>query len=267
MSFTTPITESDVTGLVADLALKAPLASPTFTGHPVGVTEAALNNSTRLATTAYTDTAVGVETTRATTAEALLAPRASPTLTGTVTVPNGAGASDIAAFGQLPTAGSVGGLPKLIFRTGDSTPINTTSTLANDDTLLFAVGANDRWIFQAYIVFTAANSSGAATTADLKTTWTVPASGVMQHGWFGVPNQTFNGYGSTPVANSPNAVKVAASTMATGGDAVSWGISYAGYYTGGGTAGNVTFQWTQNTSNAATLLVAKNSLIIAWRIA
>ncbi len=68
---------------------RAPLASPTFTGHPVGVTETALNNSTRLATTAYTDTAVGVETTRATTAEGLLAPLASPTFTGTPSLPTG----------------------------------------------------------------------------------------------------------------------------------------------------------------------------------
>jgi hypothetical protein len=62
--------------------LLAPLASPAFTGHPVGVTETALNNSTRLSTTAYTDAAVAVETSRAETAEALLAPKASPTFTG-----------------------------------------------------------------------------------------------------------------------------------------------------------------------------------------
>lgn len=50
--------ESDVTGLVADLALKAPLASPAFTGTPTAPTQSAGNNSTRLATTAYVDTAV-----------------------------------------------------------------------------------------------------------------------------------------------------------------------------------------------------------------
>lgn len=53
-------------------------------------TQTALDNSTKLATTAYTDSAVGVETSRATTAEGLKAPIASPTFTGTVTVPNGA---------------------------------------------------------------------------------------------------------------------------------------------------------------------------------
>ena len=79
-------------------ALLAPLASPAFTGNPTGPTQSALNNSTRLATTAYADgaiaaevtarnTAIGVETTRAEAAEALLAPLNSAALTGNPTAP------------------------------------------------------------------------------------------------------------------------------------------------------------------------------------
>jgi hypothetical protein len=65
------ITESDVSGLVADLAskadasavtsalaAKAPLASPTFTGTPAAPTPTANDNSTKIATTAYVDAAV-----------------------------------------------------------------------------------------------------------------------------------------------------------------------------------------------------------------
>lgn len=68
-------------------ALKAPLASPALTGTPTAPTQTALNNSTRLATTAYTDGAVAVETSRATTAEATKASLASPAFTGTPTAP------------------------------------------------------------------------------------------------------------------------------------------------------------------------------------
>ena len=50
-------------------------------------TPSALDNSTKIATTAYTDAAVAVETSRAEAAEALLAPLASPALTGTPTAP------------------------------------------------------------------------------------------------------------------------------------------------------------------------------------
>lgn len=52
---TLPITESNVTGLVSDLASKAPLASPTFTGIPAAPTASAGTNTTQVATTAYVD--------------------------------------------------------------------------------------------------------------------------------------------------------------------------------------------------------------------
>ena len=48
------------------------LASPALTGTPTAPTATALTNSTQLATTAYADAAVAVETSRAETAEALL---------------------------------------------------------------------------------------------------------------------------------------------------------------------------------------------------
>jgi hypothetical protein len=50
--------QADVTNLITDLALKAPLASPTFTGTPAAPTPSANNNSTRLSTTEYVDRAI-----------------------------------------------------------------------------------------------------------------------------------------------------------------------------------------------------------------
>lgn len=79
--------ESAITSLVSDLALKAPLASPALTGSPTAPTATAGDNDTSIATTAFVTggiaTAVATETSRAETAEALLAPKASPTFTGT----------------------------------------------------------------------------------------------------------------------------------------------------------------------------------------
>lgn len=68
-------------------ALLATLASPALTGTPTAPTQAAGNNSTRLATTAYADGAVATEATARSTADALKAPLASPALTGTPTAP------------------------------------------------------------------------------------------------------------------------------------------------------------------------------------
>src|SRR5690242_12171552 len=103
--------ESDVTSLTTDLGLKAPLASPTFTGTPAAPTASAGTNTTQLATTAFAtagDTAVvggapswmntlakistainddASYATTTTTALALKAPLASPALTGSPTAP------------------------------------------------------------------------------------------------------------------------------------------------------------------------------------
>jgi hypothetical protein len=83
------------------LAGKASLNSPVFTGTPTASTPAALDNSTKLGTTAYADAAVGVEKGRAETVEALKAPLASPALTGVPTAPT---AAPLAKSTQLATA-------------------------------------------------------------------------------------------------------------------------------------------------------------------
>lgn len=57
------IPESAVTGLTADLALKAPLASPALTGTPTAPTPSAGDNSTKIATTAYVDNPQFVDST------------------------------------------------------------------------------------------------------------------------------------------------------------------------------------------------------------
>jgi hypothetical protein len=63
----------------------AGLTSPAFNGVPTAPTAAPLDGSTQIATDAYADAAVLVEKTRAQAAETLLAPKASPTFTGTAT--------------------------------------------------------------------------------------------------------------------------------------------------------------------------------------
>lgn len=55
------IAESQVTNLVSDLALKAPLASPALTGSPTAPTQSQADNSTKLATTAYVDTGLATK--------------------------------------------------------------------------------------------------------------------------------------------------------------------------------------------------------------
>ena len=144
--------------LTTAVSLKAPLASPTFTGTVSGVTAAMVglgnvNNTSDLAkpVSTATTTAIGVETTRATAAEgtlttnlnaeisraqaaeALLAPKASPTFTGTVSGVTAAmvGLGNVTNVAQLPNT-------QTLAHTGDvtsaATALNTGTvalTLAN----------------------------------------------------------------------------------------------------------------------------------------
>ncbi len=111
LSSSAAVTQGEVTGLTSDLALKAPLASPALTGTPTAPTAAAGTNTTQIATTAFVTGAVadliasapgalntldelaaalGDDANFATTVTnslAAKAPLASPTFTGTVTLP------------------------------------------------------------------------------------------------------------------------------------------------------------------------------------
>jgi len=111
LSSSAAIAQADVTSLTADLADKAPLASPALTGTPTAPTATAGTNTTQIATTAFVTGAVadliasapGALNTLDELAEALgddanfattvtnslaaKAPLASPTFTGTVTLP------------------------------------------------------------------------------------------------------------------------------------------------------------------------------------
>ena len=86
--------------LVAQLAAKAPLTTPAFTGTPTAPTQAANDNSTRLATTAFVQ-----------------AQKASPALTGIPTAPTaalGSNTTQIAttAFVQSAVADATGGVSR-----------------------------------------------------------------------------------------------------------------------------------------------------------
>ena len=136
---------------------KAPLASPTFTGTPtlptgtIATTQSAANNTTAVATTAFVRgeitalvnsatatldtlgeiaTALGNDANLSatlTTSIGLKAPLASPTFTGTVTVPTPVNNTDAATKTYVDTAvGS--GLDKVSASVGDGTTLSYTVT-------------------------------------------------------------------------------------------------------------------------------------------
>lgn len=114
------------------IALKAPLASPTFTGTPAAPTASQGNNSTQLATTAYVDTGLA---TKANTSGNLsqFASTTSAQLAGVISDETGSGP---VVFGTSPTLSSP--VISTISNTGTLTLPTSTDTLigrATTDTL------------------------------------------------------------------------------------------------------------------------------------
>lgn len=134
------IAESDITGLTSDLAAKATLAAPTFTGVPAAPTAASGTSTTQAATTAFTGTAIaGIafavtsvasrtgavvlgesDVTNLSTDLAAKSPLASPTLTGVPAAPTAALATSTTQVAT--TAFSAAAIAAIVF------PITTVAT-------------------------------------------------------------------------------------------------------------------------------------------
>lgn len=108
--------QSTVTDLVTDLAAKAPLASPTFTGTPAAPTATAGTNTTQVATTAFV-TAADAVVTAAIPAAARTAISLTTTgsgaasynnSTGVLNVPTPAGGGDVVNGGQASGGLTIG---------------------------------------------------------------------------------------------------------------------------------------------------------------
>ena len=182
-------------------------------------------------------------------------------------------AGSFVASTDLPNAvaalgiGAAGGPPLLVRRSTNSTAITANTTLTNDDTLLWNVGANDAWFVDAFLMFTAADSSGASATEDLKVGWTVPTNGAMQWGPLSTPATGSSTWSGAATSATVVTLKNASNSQAFGAVAGVFGLALAGVYTGGGTAGTVHLQWAQNTSDASTLMLNANSFLRASRLA
>lgn len=131
-----------------------------------------------------------------------------------------------------------------VYKSADET-INNSSTLQNDDDLVFALGANEKWSFKVTLFFT----SGA--TPDIKFKFTVPSGAEMKYmaviGSFAVACTE-----STTVINS-------------GGSSMRVEI-LEGIVTTSSTAGNIQLQWAQNTQDLSDTVVKAGSFIFANKI-
>jgi hypothetical protein len=132
-----------------------------------------------------------------------------------------------------------------IVKTANETVASSTA-FQNDDELFFPIGANENWSFRFVL------QANAPATPDIKFTITAPGGAICS---FGVQDAE----GAVTVGNLGCGVTSGVIT----GNGVADVYEVLGSIRNGGTAGNVTLQWAQNTSNATASTVFAGSYVVA----
>lgn len=200
------------TATTAALALKAPLASPTFTGTPAAPTASPGTNTTQVSTTAFVQAAIaalvasspstldtlnelaaalGDDPNFATTVTNLLAgkaPLASPALTGTPTAPTASQADNstkIATTAYVDTGLAL--KAPLASPTLTGTPAAPTAAVGTNTTQLATTAFVNAQAEQVF-VFCLSDETTALTTGTAKVTWRAPWPGV----WTRIPTASLS---------------------------------------------------------------------------
>ena len=174
--------------------------------------------------------------------------------------------TDIASDGTVTcgtcSAGS-GGFESTYVRKGSNESVTSSTSLQDDDTLLFAIGANETWEYE-FVVF--ANGS---TAGDIKVAVDGPTGSAGTYGTPACMSLAATGAEADPAAKVPPAQGTAPTSVGYGcGTFASTNgpIIIKGLAINGGTAGNVVFRWAQNTSDGTATTVVGNSYLIARQV-
>jgi hypothetical protein len=163
----------------------------------------------------------------------------------------------------LQTKGSgnnpVWAYPEIVVK-GGIEAVNNSTTLQDDNHLLFPVAANETVFF----LLNLKHVENGATNADIKIAFTGPA---------GLADGQLVPINGIKVNETDSIVLQGAINIGGGASAMSFGASTAsryaqciGFIQNGATAGNVVIQWAQNTAQAHDMYVQAGSAIIIWRI-
>ena len=144
--------------------------------------------------------------------------------------------------------------PHLVVRKPSDESVVSSTALQDDNDLLFAVGANEIWLFN--ILLIAIPNVGA-----IKSSFSFPASGDLQSMRIGF---------DTALTSAVDMIRLTASDGTTynyGNYTTSRIWRLENLYINAGTAGNVVFRWAQNASNGTASVVKANSTLWAVKLA
>ncbi len=158
------------------------------------------------------------------------------------------------ATGQQGLAADINNLVKLIYKTADEV-VNNSTTLQNDDHLLFAVAANEIWAFKIFL------NMLSGTTPDFKVALTVPSGAVLRAAIFS----------KTGASAYLDYLLSSGAAASVDGNGVTEGthnelVLIEGYIINDSTAGNLQLQWAQNAANVSDTTVKKGSYLVAHKL-
>jgi len=162
-------------------------------------------------------------------------------------------ADSTAGTGLAWTTLTSGATVKSVRKSSDQT-VTSSTTLVNDSQLKFAVAASETYIFQAWLYTYAADG-----TPDIKVTFTGPAGSTVL---WSSSQVIFNAGGSTTLT----VVAPGATTADLFVDSNLRAIQLYGTILNSTTAGDLQFQWAQNTSSANGTSVKAGSSIFGIKV-
>jgi hypothetical protein len=152
-------------------------------------------------------------------------------------------------------------IPSFVRKSADEVVTNST-TLQNDDHLVWTLAASERWFFQGWLFVNADNA-----TMDIKLGWSFPSGATMKWGGLVAGSTTLGGFGAWADTVSGQAIMTIGQTLAIGTRAGTVGVAIAGVVVCAATPGALNLQWAQNTADAGNLTVQTDSLLQLTRIA
>lgn len=152
-----------------------------------------------------------------------------------------------------PGGGGGGTGDAAVFKAADTTRTGTT-TLTDDPDLTFAVATSEVWEFEATLILQAAT-----TASDWKFTFTGPAASTCY--WSPQLGSVNPAWATTGTGGSATALLACATSIATASANNIHGVVLKGVIVNGANAGALTFQWSQNTSDASNNSVKVGSFL------
>lgn len=145
------------------------------------------------------------------------------------------------------------GQSNVLIRKPANEQVQNSTTLQNDDNFSFALGANETWVFEGWVIV-----FSSTTSPDFKLAFTVPAGATLRWSGIGAGNAgtdhevitgsgLFDSYQVTSTAGVRDTILV------------------HGIVSTGATPGTLQMQWAQNTNDAAPIVVEADSYVWAFK--